>query len=471
MTELPHGWSRATIEEIAGDGGLTADGDWIETKDQDPNGEVRLIQLADIGDGEFRDRSARFVNNQTAHRLNCTFLEKNDLLIARMPDPLGRACIFPGVGQPAITAVDVFICRPSPGGPLARWLMHFVNSADVRSRILEQAAGTTRQRIAGGRVKQLLIPVPPLPEQRRIVAKIDSLSGKSKRARAQLDHISRLVENYKQAILSASFRGALTKSCRTRLDENLSSGPWAIPAEWKWLTVAGVGVVSLGRQRSPKDHSGPQMRRYVRAANITWRGWNLDDVKEMNFDDNEFARFKLRPGDVLLNEGSGSAKEVGKPAIWQGEIEDCCFQNTLLRVQPAACSSEFLYRYFLFCALTELFVSSTQGVNIYHIGKEGLARFPVPLPPRQEQDEIVRLIEKAFTWIERLATEATSARKLIDHLDQAILAKAFRGELVPQDPNDEPASVLLERIRAQRQTTSTMPSRKKQSKPRRGRKK
>ena len=148
-----------------------------------------------------------------------------------------------------------------------------------------------------------------------------------------------------------------------------STNPWPIPLEWKWLTVAGVGEVSLGRQRSPKDHSGPQMRRYVRAANITWRGLSLTDVKEMNFDDKEFARFQLHAGDVLLNEGSGSAQEVGKPAIWQDEIADCCFQNTLLRVRPTACSSEFLYHYFRFCALTEQFVSSTQGVNIYHIGK------------------------------------------------------------------------------------------------------
>jgi restriction endonuclease S subunit len=88
--------------------------------------------------------------------------------------------------------------------------MHFVNSADVRNQMAEQAGGTTRQRIAGGRVKQLVLPVPPLPEQRRIVAKIDSLSGKSKRARDQLDHMPRLVEKYKQAILAAAFSGALT---------------------------------------------------------------------------------------------------------------------------------------------------------------------------------------------------------------------------------------------------------------------
>jgi type I restriction enzyme, S subunit len=193
------------------------------------------------------------------------------------------------------------------------------------------------------------------------------------------------------------------------------------------------------------------MRPYIRAANITWEGWNLSDVKEMNFDDQEFVRFKLKAGDVLINEGSGSAKEVGKPAIWNDEIADCCFQNTVLRVQPSACTSKFLYHYFRFCGLTGRFVGSTQGVNIFHIGKDGLAKFPVPLPPGQEQDKIVSLIEAALAWIDRLTADATSARKLIDHLDQAILAKAFRGELVQQDPNDEPASALLERIQGVQQ--------------------
>jgi type I restriction enzyme S subunit len=75
----------------------------------------------------------------------------------------------------------------------------------------------------------------------------------------------------------------------------------------------------------------------------------------------------------------------------------------------------------------------------------------IPLPSLDEQREIIRRIVIAFAWIDRLASETTSARKLIDHLDQAILVKAFRGELVPQDPNDEPASVLLERIRAERE--------------------
>jgi hypothetical protein len=256
---------------------------------------------------------------------------------------------------------------------------------------------------------------------------------------------------------------------------------------------------------------------YLRNVNVRWGSFDLSDILEMRMTADERETFSIKDGDVLIcdggepgraavwrswptnlkcqkalhraraydgispdllafflkyisasgeieRRGSGSAKEVGKPAIWRDEIADCCFQNTLLRVRPTACSSEFLYHYFLFCALTERFVSSTQGINIYHIGKDGLARFPLPLPPTQEQDEIVRRVDTAFSWIDRLGAETTSARKLIDRLDQAVLAKAFRGELVPQDPNDEPARVLLERNRASRQAAPGRSARKRGAK-------
>ncbi|UGY11805.1 hypothetical protein HAP48_0001435 (plasmid) [Bradyrhizobium septentrionale] len=149
---------------------------------------------------------------------------------------------------------------------------------------------------------------------------------------------------------------------------------WPVPPNWEWAPVSDIAGVGLGRQRSPENHTGKNMRPYVRAANITWNGWDLADVKEMNFDDADFERFRLCAGDVLVNEGSGSANEVGKPAIWQGQIENCCFQNTLIRVKPEGCTSEYIHSYFLLSALKENFVSKTQGVNIYHIGKEGLAR-------------------------------------------------------------------------------------------------
>src|ERR1035441_2972954 len=103
---LPSGWEWKTIPDLVSDDGVFIDGDWVESKDQDPNGDVRLIQLADVGDGAYRDKSDRFMTKAKAEELRCTFLSQGDVLIARMPDPLGRACIFPGDTKPSVTVVD-----------------------------------------------------------------------------------------------------------------------------------------------------------------------------------------------------------------------------------------------------------------------------------------------------------------------------------------------------------------------------
>lgn len=152
----------------------------------------------------------------------------------------------------------------------------------------------------------------------------------------------------------------------------------------------------------------------------------------MNFDDHDFKKFKLQPGDVLINEGSGSADEVGKPAIWNGEIKTCCFQNTLIAVRPhaAAVTSEYLYHVLLNAALSRAFVDEARGVNIHHIGRAGLAQFVIALPPIEEQREISRRIKHAFERVEKLLAEASRATQLLERLDQATATKAFRGELV-----------------------------------------
>src|ERR1700732_4875466 len=100
---LPPGWAEASVADLVGYDGLFCDGDWVESKDQDPAGDVRLIQLADVGDGDYRDRSNRFLTSAKASDLRCTYLQTGDLLVARMPDPLGRVCIFQGDPKPSVT--------------------------------------------------------------------------------------------------------------------------------------------------------------------------------------------------------------------------------------------------------------------------------------------------------------------------------------------------------------------------------
>lgn len=230
----------------------------------------------------------------------------------------------------------------------------------------------------------------------------------------------------------------------------------ALPSGWVSVRLDELAEVRLGRQRSPKNHSGSRMRPYLRAANVTWSGLDLKDVKEMNFTEGESAVYELQPGDVLVAEASGSADEVGKPAIWRGEIDGCCFQNTLIRVRTLGPLPEYL-RYFLLAeAQSGRIGQASPGVGIHHIGAARLAAWRVPVAPLEEQKRIVDAIEEQLTRIEGieraiegLVGSFQRGAGRIGGLRRSILAHAFRGELVLQDRDDEPASVFLERIARQ----------------------
>ncbi|MHB8300710.1 MAG: restriction endonuclease subunit S, partial [Dermatophilaceae bacterium] len=154
-----------------------------------------------------------------------------------------------------------------------------------------------------------------------------------------------------------------------------------------------IADIRLGRQRSPKNHVGPQMRPYLRAANVGWAGLKLDDIKSMNFSDSEMGIYQLSPGDVLLNEASGSPGEVGKPALWSGELDECAFQNTLIRIRPHDVEPRYLLHYFRYVALTGGFSGHARGVGIHHLSRARIAGWSTPIPPPDEQRRIVDILE------------------------------------------------------------------------------
>jgi type I restriction enzyme, S subunit len=199
---------------------------------------------------------------------------------------------------------------------------------------------------------------------------------------------------------------------------------------------------------------------YLRVANVQ-RGWlDLKEVKNIEVTEQEASRLYLRYGDILMNEG-GDRDKLGRGWFWEGQIENCIHQNHVFRVRlyDPKFPPKLISLYANEIGQSHFFDEGTQTTNLASISKTRLSSLPLRLPPVREALEILARIETAFAWIDRLASETTNARRLIDHLDRAILAKAFRGDLVPQDPNDEPASVLLERIRAERQATPAPRSR------------
>lgn len=225
-----------------------------------------------------------------------------------------------------------------------------------------------------------------------------------------------------------------------------------LPVGWVMSRLATVAEVRLGRQRSPKNASGDRMRPYLRAANVKWSGLELSDVNEMAFTETESVVYELRPGDLLLGEASGSPSEVGKPGQYRGEIDGCCFQNTLIRVRlPEGLLPSFYEHYFREQALNGKFAAGSRGVGIHHLGAAALSDWQIPVAPAAEQARTVAAIEEAFSKLDAGEAGLRTGRQLLKRMREGVLAAAVTGRLVPQDPTDTPAAELLEDLGVERE--------------------
>ena len=228
-------------------------------------------------------------------------------------------------------------------------------------------------------------------------------------------------------------------------------GSSTLPASWAWCAVEEAGDVQLGRQRAPQHHRGDHMRPYLRVANVLENRIDLTDVKWMNFTPDEFKVFALRTGDVLLNEGQ-SPDLLGRPAIYRGEIADCCFQKTLLRFRPhLGILPEFALLVFRHYMRSGRFRQEARiTTNMAHLTQVRFVVMEFPVPPTPEQDEIIRVADD----LEVATTEQ------FDHIDgvaigslrQSVLKAAFEGRLVEQSLAEEPADRLLARLSEQSET-------------------
>jgi len=179
-------WPTVPLAAVAGKTGFITDGDWVVSENMDPNGDIRLLQLADIGIGTFLDRSSKYINESKFQELKCTALQAGDVLISRMADPIGRACIVPELPCRAITAVDVSIVRTDPDVADPRYVVFLCNSPRFLNEAKAGATGTTRSRITRRNLEKILVPLPPVSEQYCIV-EILQQADKLRRLRAEAD--------------------------------------------------------------------------------------------------------------------------------------------------------------------------------------------------------------------------------------------------------------------------------------------
>jgi type I restriction enzyme S subunit len=331
----------------------------------------------------------------------------------------------------------------------------------------------------------LPVPLAPSQEQVRIVETLESYSTRLNDAEASLERVKRNLERYRASVLQAAVEGRLVPTeaelahAEGRSYEPASTlvrrlspeaievdgGAGQLPRGWTKVRLGSMAEVRLGRQRSPARSVGENMRPYMRAANVTWGGINTEDVKEMDFTPREFQVFALRRGDILLSEASGSPDEVGKPAIWNEQIPDCCFQNTLVRIRADQCLVPFLYLHFLSDAVSGAFSRSSKGVGIHHLSAGTMEFWPMRIPPLAEQRRIVAHVEDSLTIVRAVQQAVETNRLRCARLRQSLLAIAFQGRLVDQDPSDETASVLLDRIRAERAKSAAPAAPRRRGRP------
>lgn len=208
------------------------------------------------------------------------------------------------------------------------------------------------------------------------------------------------------------------------------------PPGWEARPLGEIAEVRLGRQRSPKHADGPDQRAYVRAANITWSGLDLSDVKTMSFNERERQTYRLQRGDILLAEASGSASEVGKPAVWNNELPECYFQNTLIRVRSPVHDPTFLRYHLLEKALSGEFIGDSKGVGIHHLGSEGLSPQVVSIPPLAEQRRIVNRLDTLVTTLAAGEGELRATQRKLDAYRASVLRAACEGQLIESDAKD-----------------------------------
>lgn len=388
----------ASIASLAVAGGFH-DGDWVESKDQDPGGSIRLLQLADVGDGYFRDRSDRRINEETFERLRCTSVLPGDVLIARMPDPLGRACIVPEGLGPTVTVVDVAVLRCDPARADRRYVMYAINTLPTRGHMESFQDGATRQRIPRKVLGRIRIPLPDVDTQRAVAEYLDRETAQIDRLIAEQQRLVDLLGERRDGVVGAYFAGSGGKRATT---VRRVLRPLARPA------VHGLGVITAYRD-----------------GTVTLRSNRRD--AGYTFSDTEQGYQEIRPGDLVFHALDGFAGAIG--------VSDSHGNATpVYHVCEPVAGDDPEYVAMLLRYLGVSGFLATQAPNVRERSVDFrnwamLARIPLALPGVEEQRAAVVDIQAQISRVDTLITEAERFIELAQERRSALITAAVAGQL------------------------------------------
>lgn len=290
------------------------------------------------------------------------------------------------------------------------WLRFFLSSSMFVHSIKRpvSAATKSRERLAPADVLDATLLVPPLPEQKRIVAVLDEQLAEVDRARAAVEEQLEAAQALPEAFLREIFDGPEAR-------------------EWPRRRLGDVCSIQLGKMLSPASKTGLRSRPYLRNANVQWGRFELSDIYEMDFDEREEAKFALKPGDLLVCEGG----EPGRAAVWEGQISPCYYQKALHRLRPKVdtLNPRFVMYRLWAGAIRGEFDPDSPKTTIAHLPRIRLVQLAMPLPPDREQAAMARRLDDQFARLFDLRVDLEARLDYLQLLSASLLESALSGRI------------------------------------------
>lgn len=433
MAELPTGWVEARLRDIVEvNPRRNVSGLEMEA--------VSFVPMAALDEKQGEIVAAEIRGYSDVSR-GYTQFQESDVIFAKITPSMqnGKSAVARNLANGiGFGSTEFHVLRPV-GSVLPEYLWRFVRQRSFRDAAQKTMKGAVgQQRVPADFLADHLFWLPPLAEQKRIVAKVNMLLARITRAREALAHMPVLVETAKAALLSTAVSGEVTADWRRR--QKLPE-----PTD----VVLGNHVIGASYGTSAKSSPSGSVP-VLRMGNIQDGNLNWTDLV-FTSDSTEIKKYTLSEGDVLFNR-TNSPELVGKSAYFDGS-RVAIFAGYLIRVR---CDETLNPKFLTFCLNSPQGREysrkvRTDGVSQSNINAKKLQTYPLRLPSLREQAEIVGRLESALSTLVRISENHRNAIVELDTLEQQILAKAFRGELVPQDPNDEPAISLISRVKAERE--------------------